>query len=231
MRLRRTPAPARSASAIGLPCMLSLASITSTTPNVLLPAAWAGVSVETVTRVGRSRAPSRRSRAEVPPRGQDERRRRGPGTAPPGTGDGCGCPARGGCGSGRERDGRARQRARCSSARRLTARPPLPRGRLGRRCRSEEARSGSSMPRFSNLCRKLGRRPVALKRPDDVRSPAVTSSILNLNSSCSVITSDSIRCTSVIAVTRREPSSSRSRWTIRSSAEATCCRIARTGRS
>ena len=51
-----------------------------------------------------------------------------------------------------------------------------------------------------------------------VRS-AATSSTLNLKRSCSVITSDSIRCTSVIAVTRREPSSSRSRWTIRSSAD------------
>ena len=56
-------------------------------------------------------------------------------------------------------------------------------------------------------------------------------SILNSKMSCSVITSASMRWTSVIAVTRREPSSSRSRWTIRSSAEATCSRIARTGRS
>ena len=56
-------------------------------------------------------------------------------------------------------------------------------------------------------------------------------SILNSKMSCMVITSDSIRWTSVTAVHRREPSSMRSMWTIRSSAEDTCCRIARTGRS
>ena len=63
-----------------------------------------------------------------------------------------------------------------------------------------------------------------------VRSGAIDSS-LNVKRSCSVITSDSIRCTSVMGETRREPSSNRSRWTIRSSADETCCRIARTGRS
>ena len=90
--------------------------------------------------------------------------------------------------------------------------------------------AGRSIPRFSNLCRKTGRRPVALRLPLIVPSGA-NESILNSKMSWSVITSDSMRCTSVTAVTRREPSSIRSMWQIMSSAEETCCRIARTGRS
>ena len=64
------------------------------------------------------------------------------------------------------------------------------------------------------------RRPQPRRRGGRRRScrPRVTSSISNLNSSCSVTTSDSIPCTSVTEVTRREPSSSRSRWTMPSSA-------------
>ena len=47
--------------------------------------------------------------------------------------------------------------------------------------------------------------------------------------SCSVITSDSMRNTSVTWLIRREPSTSRVIWTRRSKALATCSRIARSG--
>ena len=60
---------------------------------------------------------------------------------------------------------------------------------------------------------------------------AVICSSLNSKMSCMVTTSDSIRCTSVIAVTRLEPSSTRSRCTIRSSADDTWLRMALIGRS
>src|SRR5262249_32181061 len=71
---------------------------------------------------------------------------------------------------------------------------------------------GSTTPRRSNLPIDARRRPVEWSPPEIVPSDA-TSSTRNLKISCIVITSASIRCTSVIAVTRREPSSSRSRWT------------------
>src|SRR5262249_44895729 len=71
--------------------------------------------------------------------------------------------------------------------------------------------SGNATPRFSNFWRNFGRRPVA-RRPPTIVPSRVTSSSWNLNSSCRVMTSDSIPCTSVTEVTRREPSSSRSRW-------------------
>ena len=86
------------------------------------------------------------------------------------------------------------------------------------------------MPRFANFSRKIGRRPVGTSLPLIVPSGA-NESILNSKMSCIVITSDSMRCTSVIAVQRREPSSMRSMWTIMSRADDTCWRIALTGRS
>ena len=46
---------------------------------------------------------------------------------------------------------------------------------------------------------------------------AATASTSNVYRSCSVMTSDSMRCTSVIATTRRVPSCMRSIWIIRSS--------------
>ncbi len=49
--------------------------------------------------------------------------------------------------------------------------------------------------------------------------------------SCRVMTSPSIRSTSVMWVIRREPSLKRVWWTIRSTAEATCSRMALIGRS
>ena len=84
------------------------------------------------------------------------------------------------------------------------------------------------MPRFSNLFRKVGRRPVETRLPTKTRSPVICS-ILQVKSSCIVITSDSIRCTSLIEVMRRPPSSSRSIWITRSSADETCWRTARSG--
>ena len=52
-----------------------------------------------------------------------------------------------------------------------------------------------------------------------------------MNRSWSVMTSPSSPNTSVILVTRRLPSMRRARWTMRSMAEATCSRIARSGSS
>ena len=49
--------------------------------------------------------------------------------------------------------------------------------------------------------------------------------------SCIVTTSDSIRSTSVMCVMRREPSTRRETWTIRSNAADDCSRMARSGRS
>jgi hypothetical protein len=80
------------------------------------------------------------------------------------------------------------------------------------------------------LVQEDGRSPVGRSAPLIVPSGA-NESILNSKMSCIVMTSDSMRWTSVIAVQRREPSSIRSMWTIMSSAEDTCCRMARTGRS
>ena len=94
--------------------------------------------------------------------------------------------------------------------------------------RSKKRPAGRSTPRFSNLFRNVGRSPVAARVPTTTRS-AVICSILYVKSSWSVITSDSMRCTSVIEVTRRLPSSRRSICTIRSSADEICWRIARSG--
>ena len=58
-----------------------------------------------------------------------------------------------------------------------------------------------------------------------------SSGALATKMSCSVTTSDSIRWTSVTAVMRREPSTSRLIWTSRSNALEVCSRIARSGRS
>ena len=50
-------------------------------------------------------------------------------------------------------------------------------------------------------------------------------------SSCRTSLTDFVDSTSVRLVIRREPSLKRVWWTIRSTADATCSRIARTGRS
>src|SRR4029079_2631569 len=59
--------------------------------------------------------------------------------------------------------------------------------------------AGSSMPRLANLSRKIGRSPVDWSFPLIVPSGA-KESILNSKMSCIVITSDSMRWTSVMAV-------------------------------
>src|SRR5947208_1518272 len=64
--------------------------------------------------------------------------------------------------------------------------------------------AGSLTPRFSNLWKKVGRRPVERRAPITLPSGA-TPSWLNSNTFWSVITSDAMRWTSVIAVTFREP--------------------------
>ncbi len=89
---------------------------------------------------------------------------------------------------------------------------------------------GRSMPRLRNFSWNTGRRPVGRSAPTIVRSGA-TDWISNSKMSWSWMTSDSMRSTSTTWVTRREPSSSRSMCTSRSSAAEMCWRIARSGRS
>ena len=99
--------------------------------------------------------------------------------------------------------------------------------RAQRWCR---CRRRASMPLVSSLSTNFGRRPVGCRLPTTV---AVLRDRVDLEGEQLLHgdASPSMRWTSVIEVTRRAPSCSRSMWMIRSSAEATCWRIARTGRS
>ena len=116
------------------------------------------------------------------------------------------------------------------AARLVTGPLPAPRPSRAKRHLSKEPDRERDASSFE-LGDRRHPKPRGVERADDLgvgRDLATR----NLKMSCSVTTSDSIRWTSVIAVTRREPSSSRSRCTIRSSADETCCLIARTaGRS
>ena len=135
----------------------------------------------------------------------------------------------------RPRAGARRSRRSRSGALGSPALAPLPDvERLG--CRSWPRRDAGTSPSAAR-CRgartsasSAGRRPVGRSSPTIVPSAAIESNS-NSKRSWSVITSDSIRCTSVTWVTRREPSSRRSRWITRSSADEICWRIALIGRS
>ena len=132
-----------------------------------------------------------------------------------------------------ERERRRRERAV------LTAIAPEARRREGRpdvrRRRSLKNVGGRTTPFAASFSRKCGLRPGALRaaRAAACRASCGVSSSggLATKMSCSVITSDSMRSTSVMCVIRREPSTRREIWTSRSNALAICSRIARSGRS
>src|SRR5690606_8472728 len=91
--------------------------------------------------------------------------------------------------------------------------------------------AGSRMPWFSRSSEKVGRIPVALRRPMYLPSSSTPMPKSNRKRSCRVMISPSMPSTSVMWVMRRVPSLRRETWTIRLMADATCSRIARTGRS
>src|SRR5581483_3732723 len=84
-------------------------------------------------------------------------------------------------------------------------------------------------PAAASFSTNRGGMPVAVGLPSS-ESPAPPCGFAT-NRSCTVITSDSMRRTSVMLVTRRVPSTSRSSWMTTSNALAICSRIARSGRS
>ena len=78
--------------------------------------------------------------------------------------------------------------------------------------------------------RILGRRPVGLKSAITLPS-AVAPFCSSTKMSCIVMISISMPTISAMAVTLREPSRIRLSWQMIFMAEATCCRMALTGRS
>ena len=89
----------------------------------------------------------------------------------------------------------------------------------------------SSMPRSARSCVNLGLRPVLTNWPRNRPASSRPAEKSKVNRSWRVMTSPSMPTTSVIATIRREPSLRRACWMMRSSAPATCSRMARTGRS
>src|SRR5215217_2235337 len=85
------------------------------------------------------------------------------------------------------------------------------------------------MPWTSNFSTNLGRMPVGLRRPWIL--PSTTPVCSNTNTSCMTMTSPSMPWTSVMFTILRVPSLRRDCWTMMSTAEAICSRMARTGRS
>src|SRR5581483_1782452 len=89
----------------------------------------------------------------------------------------------------------------------------------------------SRIPLSASRSPNFGRMPVDFRWP---RNRPFSSTLIpksNRNRSWRTTTSPSIPCTSLTWVTRRVPSRRRVRWTMRSTAEAICSRMARTGRS
>ena len=85
------------------------------------------------------------------------------------------------------------------------------------------------MPMTSNFSTNLGRMPVGLSRPWIL--PSTTPVCSKTKTSCMTMTSPSMPWTSVMLMIWRVPSLRRLCWTIRSTAEAICSRMARSGRS
>src|SRR3972149_3168494 len=85
------------------------------------------------------------------------------------------------------------------------------------------------MPWTSKRSTNLGRMPVGLRRPWIL--PSRTPVCSKTKTSCMTMTSPSMPWTSVMLVILRVPSLRRDWWTMRSTAEAICSRMARTGRS
>src|SRR3984893_4176439 len=89
---------------------------------------------------------------------------------------------------------------------------------------------GSGIPCAKMRSRIFGRSPVGLNSAITLPS-AVAPFCSRTKMSCIVMMSISIPTISEIAVTLRDPSRSRLSWQMMLMAEATCCRIALTGRS
>src|SRR5690606_7270000 len=91
--------------------------------------------------------------------------------------------------------------------------------------------AGSLMPWFSSCLESVGRMPVALRRPRYLPFSSTPMAKSKRNRCWRVMMSPSMPSTSEMWVMRRVPSLRRWTWTIRSTAEAICSRMARTGRS